>query len=346
MTQLHNEASSFFAPLTDCSLFAYRREISSEELTYPLAFTILIYSNLEQFNFLLRTIYRPYNYYCIHVDSKSPLSLYQSIVHRSKCVTNIILPKKRLNVTWGRFSILEAEHQCQKELLKRSKKWKYYFNLANSDIPLKTNFELVQILKLYNEQNDITSLLYRSQLRQNNSRVNRTLPSSISLPLYKGEFHVLLTRKAVEYIHTDARVADLYDYLNGTIVPDEHYYSILNRWRKTPGFYPYDHDLSQVSFMTRYKIWGDRPESRLCRGGFVRGICVFNYQDLWHLATSPHFFGNKIFFERDRVTPYCMAKYLDVRDSMRQELRDFSMIEKQLYKQLKNVRYGKEKLVK
>ncbi len=346
LKQLNDEASSVLSFSKDCSLFTRQIPISSDELTYPLAFSILVHSNLDQFDFLLRTIYRHHNYYCIHVDSKSSLTLYEAIINRSKCVTNIYITEKRLNVTWGRFSVLEAEHLCQKELLKQSKQWKYYFNLANSDIPLKTNSELVQILKLYNQQNDITSLPYRSQLRQNNFLFNRTLPLSIPLPFYKGEFHVLLTHSAVEYIHTDSRVTDLYNYLNGSIVPDEHYYSMINRWKQTPGFYPYDHDLSQITFMTRYKIWGDRPESNLCRGGYVRGICIFNYQDLWHLATSPHLFGNKVFFERDRIVPYCMAQYLDIRNNIKQEQNEFSMIEEEFYKQLKNVQYGKETLLK
>ncbi len=346
LEQLNNEASSFLSFPKDCSLFKRKIKISFEELTYPLAFTILIHSNLDQFDFLLRTIYRHYNYYCIHVDLKSDITLYHEIINRSKCVKNIFFPEKRVNVTWGQFSVLEAEHLCQKELLKQSKQWKYYFNLANSDIPLKTNAEIVQILKLYNQQNDITSLPYHSRVRQNKFLFNRTLPSSISLPFYKGEFHVLLTRTAVEYIHTDSRVTDLYNYLNGSSVPDEHYYSMINRWKETPGFYPYDHDLSQISFMTRYKIWGDRPEARLCRGIFVRGICVFNYQDLWHLATSPHLFANKVYFQQDRLAPYCMAQYLDIRDNIKQEQKKISIIDEEFYKHLKNVQYGKEKLLK
>ncbi len=340
LIKLRNESSAFFSISNGCNLFEEQRHVSSEELIYPLAFTILVHENLEQFDFLLRTIYRPYNYYCIHVDLKSPLSLYQGIVNRSKCVTNIFLPEKRLNVSWGRFSVLEAEHSCQKVLLQKSKQWKYYFNLAGSDIPLKTNYEMVQILKLYNHQNDITSLPFYFKHRHKNSR----LPSSISLPLYKGEFHVLLTRQAVEFVHKNSRVADLYNFLNGTEVPDEHFYSIINRWKETPGFYPHDHDLSPISFMTRYKIWHDRPESSLCHGGYVRTICVFNYQDLWHLATSPHFFGNKIPFGQDRIVPYCMTKYLDIRNRMKEERKEFSMIDEEFYKNLKNVRYGRKKL--
>ncbi|CAF4218789.1 unnamed protein product [Rotaria magnacalcarata] len=343
LRQLNDEASSFFSLPTDCSLFTRPIRISIKELTYPLAFSIVIHSNLDQLNFLLRTIYRRYNYYCIHVDIKSPLSLYEAVKRYSACTSNIFIPEKRIDVTWGHFSVLEAERLCQKELLNQSTTWKYYLNLANSDIPLKTNFELVQILKLYNNQNDITSLPYRSQLRQKKVLLNRTLPSSIPLPLYKGEFHALLSRPAVAYLHRSSRVADLYEFLNGTSVPDEHFYSIINRWKETPGFYPYNHDLSQVTFMTRYKIWNDRPERHLCRGGFVRGICVFNHQDLWHLATSPHLFANKIFFQRDRLTPYCMAQYLDVRTSIKQEENDFSIIDIDFYKQLNNVQFGKEK---
>jgi len=341
-TQLQDQASAFFSFRKGCSLFTHQGTVSSEELTYPLAFTILIHSNLDQFDFLLRTIYRKSNYYCIHVDLKAPITLYQAIKDRSSCVTNIYLAEKRINVTWGHFSVLEAEHSCQKELLKQSTQWKYYFNLANSDIPLKTNAELVQILKLYNNQNDITSLPYRSQLRQRKFLSNRKIPSSISLPFYKGEFHVLLSRSAVEYIHTNTRIANLYSFLNETMVPDEHYYSMINRWPETPGFYPYDHDLNQISFMTRYKIWGDRPEHHLCHGGFVRGICVFNYQDLWHVATAPHLFANKIFFQRDRLIPYCMAQYLDIRNNMKEVQKDFSIIEQDFYKQLKNVEFGKK----
>ncbi|CAF0942509.1 unnamed protein product [Adineta ricciae] len=344
LEQLENEALKYLSYPKDCRFFKRGSTPSMEELTYPLAFTIMIYSNLDQFEFLLQTIYRKSNYYCIHVDLKAPIALYQTIQERVACVTNIFLPKQRVNVTWGQFSVLEAEHLCQKELLQQGKSWKYYFNLANSDIPLKTNTELIQILKLYNNQNDVTSLPYRSQLRQKSSLglSNRTLPPSIKLPFYKGEFHVLLTREAIDFIHMNERAKDLYNFLNGTIVPDEHYYSMINRWKETPSYFSQDHDLSQISFMTRYKIWADRPERALCRGGFTRTICVFNHEDLWHLATSPHLFANKIFFQRDRSVAYCMGQYLDVRDRMRSEEK-FSMINEDFYRRLNNVAFGKRR---
>ncbi|CAF4195389.1 unnamed protein product, partial [Adineta steineri] len=153
--QLEHQIQTYFSFPKDCSLYTSQKTISPEELTYPLAFTILVHTNLDQFDFLLKTIYRKSNHYCIHVDLEAPATLYEAIKNQSSCVTNIYLPKQRVNVTWGQFSVLEAEHLCQQELLKQSTTWKYYFNLANSDIPLKTNFELIQILKLYNNQNDV-----------------------------------------------------------------------------------------------------------------------------------------------------------------------------------------------
>ena len=64
-----------FTKLTkDCSLFKRERgytdsPVSKEELDFPLAFSILFHKNLEQVENLLRTIYRPHNWYCLHLDA-------------------------------------------------------------------------------------------------------------------------------------------------------------------------------------------------------------------------------------------------------------------------------------
>ena len=43
--------------------------LSQEESNFPIAFSILFYKDLEQVELLLRNIYRPSNYYCLHVDA-------------------------------------------------------------------------------------------------------------------------------------------------------------------------------------------------------------------------------------------------------------------------------------
>ena len=67
-----------FIKLTNnCSLFKVRKgytknPVSQEELEFPLAFSILFHKNLEHVEYLLRTIYRQQNWYCLHLDADAP----------------------------------------------------------------------------------------------------------------------------------------------------------------------------------------------------------------------------------------------------------------------------------
>lgn len=53
----------------------------------------------------------------------------------------------------GKIGIVLAELSCMKDLLSFSK-WKYFINLTGWEFPLRTNYELVKILKIYNGSND------------------------------------------------------------------------------------------------------------------------------------------------------------------------------------------------
>ena len=48
-----------------------RGPINLFEQLFPLAFGILIYHEVDQFEQLFRAIYRPHNYYCVHVDDSA-----------------------------------------------------------------------------------------------------------------------------------------------------------------------------------------------------------------------------------------------------------------------------------
>ena len=67
-----------FLELTrNCSSFKTERgytknPVSQEELEFPLAFSILFHKDLEQVEYLLKTIYRPQNWYCLHLDADAP----------------------------------------------------------------------------------------------------------------------------------------------------------------------------------------------------------------------------------------------------------------------------------
>jgi len=138
-----------------------RKPASEEELNFPLAYSILLFKDVEQFERLLRAIYRPQNFYCIHVDKKSEKSVQDAVGAIVECLENVFMAPKQFDVQWGTFSVLEPELSCMSELLKY-KKWKYFINLTGQEFPLKTNWEIVKILKIFNGSNNLEGTVRRS----------------------------------------------------------------------------------------------------------------------------------------------------------------------------------------
>jgi len=152
----------------DCDHFVTERRyitspVSKEEEDFPLAFSILIFQDVEQFERLLRAIYRPQNFYCIHVDKKSDKFVHDTAAGISRCFPNVFVATQWYDVAWGTFSVVEPELACMEELLKY-KKWKYFINLTGQEFPLKTNWEIVRILKKFNGANNLEGTVARYQL--------------------------------------------------------------------------------------------------------------------------------------------------------------------------------------
>ena len=153
-----------FANVTkNCEQFVHNRgyvmdTLTEEEKSFPLAFGIMVYKSPEQFEMLLRAIYRPQNVYCVHVDKKTPDTLFQEFASIAQCFANVFLASTRITVHWGYKSVLTQELVCMQDLLKY-KKWKYFINLTGQEFPLRTNYELVKILGIYNGANDLESTI-------------------------------------------------------------------------------------------------------------------------------------------------------------------------------------------
>ncbi|PVD19237.1 hypothetical protein C0Q70_19723 [Pomacea canaliculata] len=129
--------------------------VSQEETGFPLAFSLLVYRDVDQVVRLLRAIYRPHNLYCVHVDRKSNEALQASLRMVIACLPNVLLVPRAINVTWGSVTTLEPELECMRLLWKQRVKWRYFINLTGQEFPLKTNKELVHILKTFRGANDI-----------------------------------------------------------------------------------------------------------------------------------------------------------------------------------------------
>lgn len=151
----------------DCKYYKYRRgfvtvPLSKEEAEFPLAFSIAMYTDIEQVERLLRAIYQPQNIYCIHIDLKSSVSLHRTMHHLANCFPNVFIASNQDKIKWGDVSVLLPAINCMRDLIEyHYGKWKYFINLTGQEMPLRTNYELVRIAKIFNGSNDIAGSIPR-----------------------------------------------------------------------------------------------------------------------------------------------------------------------------------------
>ena len=158
--------SEVYSMAQDCDAFKKTRKylmapVNKEEEDFPIAFSILMYKDTEMVERMLRAIYRPQNFYCIHVDAKAVENVRRAMSAIAECFENVFISSRSIDVRWGEFSVLEPELVCMEDLWRRSNKWKYFINLTGQEFPLKTNLQLVKILKAYNGANDLETTIKR-----------------------------------------------------------------------------------------------------------------------------------------------------------------------------------------
>ena len=150
----------------ECTEYINRRRfimqpLSSEEADFPLAFSIVMFRDVELFERLLRAIYRPQNVYCIHVDKKSASTVHRAVAAIASCFNNVFIAPRIISVDWGTYAVLEAELICMEALLSYGRKWRYFINLTGQEFPLKTNWDIVKILKVFHGANNIEGTIKR-----------------------------------------------------------------------------------------------------------------------------------------------------------------------------------------
>ncbi|ESO84451.1 hypothetical protein LOTGIDRAFT_179636 [Lottia gigantea] len=196
-------------------------DFTEEEAKFPLAFSIMMYKDANQVEELLRAIYRPHNYYCIHVDAKADLGVHHAIQNITRCLKNVQMASRSIKVVWGKFSVLESELICMRDLLSYSD-WKYFINLTGQEYPLKTNSQIVKILKLFHGANSV------DVAEDSHARWRRKGRPPHGIKPRKGNIHVVLNRQFVNYTIINQVSKDFIKWLNNTIVPDETLFASLN----------------------------------------------------------------------------------------------------------------------
>ncbi|XP_053380435.1 beta-1,3-galactosyl-O-glycosyl-glycoprotein beta-1,6-N-acetylglucosaminyltransferase-like [Mercenaria mercenaria] len=301
---------------TSCAVFkssrGYYNLVSPEEAEFPVAYSILLYKDVEQAERLLRAIYTPQNYFCLHVDADSKQEVHDAVQGIANCFDNVFVVSRKEFIVYAGFTRLQADINCME-------------NLLHQEYPLKTNKEIVKILRIYNGANDIEGLTGRRKLtfRYRNRFVYKhidknTKPKSFktkqikdappyNITVVKGSAYGIFSRDFVHYIVNNKIARELLDWFRDVLSPDEYYWATLNfnHHLGTPGSH-YKDKPDDKPWLATFAAWsGESP----CHGKFVRRVCVFGVGDLKALSSKHHLFENKFHIDYQRYALDCMEEW-------------------------------------
>ncbi|RUS84602.1 hypothetical protein EGW08_007629 [Elysia chlorotica] len=323
----------------NCERFKWSRgyitsPLTQEEEEFPLAYSILVFKDIELVERLLRSIYRPQNSYCINVDIKSDPEFYRAVTALVKCFSdNVRMSSIRFDVRWATYTVLEPELVCMQDLWdmdeerhekdtakdgqkvesrKSRKPWKYFINLTGQEFPLKTNYELVKMIKALKGANSEEGTRKRANKNRWGSK-----PAPYDINPVKGGVHTLFNRATVDFILHSETARAFVDWLKDTDYPDETLFASINfnPHLKIPGTYN-GTKMEENESLTRYKQWyGNNCSSQ----HVVHSICILSTGDLYRLGASPHMFANKFYLHEDRIVIGCLEEKIfnDTRDEFK-----------------------------
>ncbi|KAM7532949.1 hypothetical protein Aperf_G00000124974 [Anoplocephala perfoliata] len=160
---MKNNSEGFFAAITSashihCRLFRshFPAVLDRPDGEMDIAFTMVIHKDILQVARLLRMIHRINNYYCIHLDAKSPRPLREAVEGMARCFganVEVVPYEKSVDVVWGDETVLRPQLICGERALERHLTWKYLINIEGQEFPLRTNLELIAALKALNGSN-------------------------------------------------------------------------------------------------------------------------------------------------------------------------------------------------
>ena len=319
----------------------YANEVGTdEEMNFPLAYSILVYKDAGQVEMLLRSIYQPNNAYCFHIDQKASAVFKEAMKEMVKCFPNVVISNRSVRVMYASFSRLYADILCMRELVQSPHKWKYLINLAGTAMPLKTNWEIVQVLSMYNKANDIEGLMPNQTIKERFShkwivsnvtndtnrigmvKTNITKsPPPHNLNIIRGSAYGSFSRGFINYVLNDRVAKDFLDWSMDTYSPDEHYWATLhhlyyNPHLRTPG--GFKGPAKSSSWITSYSSW---PMEEPCLGQALKKTspCILGLYAFPDLNQRPEFFVNKFSRSFEPLAQYCLSAAIQFRTLCQKE---------------------------
>ncbi|KAK6195192.1 hypothetical protein SNE40_000667 [Patella caerulea] len=306
--------------------------VTIEEKDFPVAFSIKTHKSVRQAEQLLRTIWRPQNVYCIHVDKKAKPGIFETIKNIGSCFDNVYVLDERLDVMYTSIDMMQTDLMCMKKLLEVNSEWKYYINLSGQEYVLKTNLEIVKILKTLKGANDIESYTFplkdyirfqfvhqRSPERGFLLRTNTAkspIPDRFSAKtntIRKGSMYGCFTRGFVDFTLNSKIAKELISWAADVYAPEELVWPSLSSLPESPGnFLQRSYrfiEQRRNNFISKAVTWTWTKNHR-CVGRYVRSVCIYSIHELSWLLIQPNIAANKFDEEFDQVVIDCLEESL------------------------------------
>lgn len=219
-------------------------ELALDEMMTPqnikIAYLILVHRFPNQFKRMFTAIYDSANYYLINIDKKSSNEIFNEIESFLSVYPNVSIIKSE-NITWGGYSMVQAELDGIKFLLDIEKDWDYFINLSGQDYPLRSQKVIRKFLsnnygnsylkiseqKLFRPEtmNRLENYFVESEDKVSMVSKNRKYLEDV-VPYIGGQW-MILTRNCCEFICNNSEVQKFEDYYINTLIPDESFFQTV-----------------------------------------------------------------------------------------------------------------------
>ena len=304
--------------------------VSQEEVDFPIAFVLLVHTNPLQVVRLLRAIYRPHNLYCIHPDAKQSAHFISVFRKLAACLPNVIVASELQEVYWGYHTMMDGELTCMQDLLQfEGHRWKYVINIGGQELPLKTNREMVGVLRAMEGASGVHGWPISPQTFEDrftwevkfDYQENRAVKTDTRLPavphnitIYKNTHFCALTRVFLKFMLFNQKAVDFRNFMRRVWVPEEEYYSSLYKIPEAPSGHLSTKNIPLINAI----LWTySDADFEACKGGYmVHHICILTIEELGYIFSNgvnsdhPKFFFNKYYMEHDHVVMDCMEERL------------------------------------
>uniref|UniRef100_A0A0N5BLK5 Glycosyltransferase family 92 protein n=1 Tax=Strongyloides papillosus TaxID=174720 RepID=A0A0N5BLK5_STREA len=303
---------------------------SKEEENFPIAYARNVHKDYAVVELMLLSSYSPQNHYCYNVDIKN-LELLKKVKQLASCFNNVYVAEEQYEMNSSGKGGVKSHYACMKKLI--NKNWKYLFLLQTDDLLLKTNREIVEILKKFNDKplftlhrhpkqwqrydyntswsyKDIKIFKKDDRRNENKKLINK------NIKIYVGFVGSAFSRSTIEYIVKNLTVEN---FINKT---DKDYYGVdeivwptllLNNALLVPNrinpscIKKITNDGDLIKYVRRLT-----PQDILaCKSRSLHhSICDLGIENLSELKNLPNILAYRIRPQFDYGAFYCWEEYL------------------------------------